>query len=671
MTRDKSHPLVITQKDKCRVCYTCVRECPAKAIRIADGQAEVIPERCIGCGNCVKVCSQNAKKVLSSIAEVYEILASGNKVAAIIAPSYPADFTNMDYLEFVGKIRALGFDYVNEVGFGADLVAREMKRLLTETDQRYISTACPAVFGYIKRYHPQIMDKLAPVVSPMIATARALRQIHGPDLKVVFIGPCIAKMGEAYSDEMSGEIDEVLTFGELHHMFEDNVLKGIDIKRSDFDPPHASRGSLFPIRRGLLQAAEINEDLLSNDVVSANGKANFIEAITEFGYGDLNARLLDVLCCDGCIMGAGMTSKEPLYKRRTRVGNAVRKAQEIRNAGEWRRYMGKFRKLDLSRTFSVFDQRIPDPEEANIAKIMAKIGKFGKGDELNCGACGYETCREHAIAILKGLAESEMCLPYTIEKLHKTIKELHLSYEQLDDTKAALIQSEKLASMGQLAAGIAHEVNNPLGVVVMYAHLLAEDAEPDSEMSEDLQMIVEQADRCKNIVSGLLNFARQTKVEHKTVNIVDMLNNFIRTVRVPENIIIKIDNRLENPNAEIDRDQIIQVITNLVNNSITAMPDGGTITILAEGDKSNVKISVKDTGTGIPKEYLSKVFEPFFTTKKIGHGTGLGLSIIYGIVKMHNGDIKVESNTDPEKGPRGTNFRITLPRKRKPKLKAV
>ncbi len=671
MTRDKNHPLVITRKDRCRVCYTCVRECPAKAIRIIDGQAEVIAERCIGCGNCVKVCSQNAKKVLSSIYEVYEILALGSPVAAIVAPSYPADFQDMELTEFVGMIRAMGFTYVNEVGFGADLVAREMKRLLTETDEKYISTACPAVFGYIKRYCPDILDKLAPVVSPMIATARVLRKLHGNNLKVVFIGPCIAKMGEAYSDEMAGEINEVLTFGELHNMFEDLRLDKTNTQQSDFDPPHAGKGSLFPIRRGLLEASDIQEDILSNEVVSANGKGNFIEAIVEFGYGNLNARLLDVLCCDGCIMGAGMTSKEPLYKRRTIVSNAVRKAMSLRDAGEWRQYMGQFRDLDISRTFEIFDQRIPEPETSEIDVILARMGKFNQDDELNCGACGYETCRDHATAILKGLAESEMCLPYTIEKLHKTIGELNQSYEKLDDTKAALIQAEKLASMGQLAAGIAHEVNNPLGVVLMYSHLLQDGCEPNSEMADDLKMVVEQADRCKKIVSGLLNFARQSKVQHKSVNIGEMLDNILQIIQTPKNITMIVENKLEDPMADIDRDQIIQVITNLVNNSATAMPDGGEISISSSGDSSNIIIAVKDTGTGIPKEHLSKIFEPFFTTKKIGQGTGLGLSIIYGIVKMHNGDIGVESNSDPEKGATGTTFRITLPRKRLNKEKIM
>jgi len=662
----KLEPLVRTIKGKCRACYTCVRECPAKAIRIVEGQAEVIPHRCIGCGNCVRVCSQGAKVVQSSIIEVQEILQSGDRVAAIIAPSFPADFYEMDYREFVGKIRALGFDLVNEVGFGADLVGRKMRELLEQSNDRHISSACPAVFGYIKRYHPELIDKIAPVVSPMVATARALHEIHGKDLRMIFIGPCVAKMGEAYSQELEGEIDEVLTFQEIHQMFEKAHTLLEDVTPSDFDPPHAGRGNLFPIRRGLLEAAGITEDLISGEVVSANGRTNFIDAIMEFGSGDLDARLLDVLCCDGCIMGAGMRTKYPLYRRRTLVSNHVRKVSSRRDPAVWQAYMDQFEELDLSRVFIPNDQRIADPAEEAVIEILQRLGKVKPDDELNCGACGYETCREHAIAIYKGLAESEMCLPYTIERLHNSIRELNLSHENLDKTKAALIQAEKMASMGQLAAGIAHEVNNPLGVVLMYAHLLAEEVDQKSEMADDLKMIVEQADRCKNIVSGLLNFARQNKVSYKTVNVTGMVENFLKTVQTPANITLTFQNELgDNSGAEIDHDQIIQVITNLVNNSLTALPDGGEVRIKASADTEWLYLEISDTGCGIPKDHLTKIFEPFFTTKKLGLGTGLGLSIIYGIVKMHNGDIRVDSNCDLLAGPTGTNFRITLPRKKR------
>ncbi|MCD6099851.1 MAG: 4Fe-4S dicluster domain-containing protein [Candidatus Marinimicrobia bacterium] len=656
-------PLVRTIKDRCKVCYTCVRECPAKAIRISDGQAEVIPERCIGCGNCYKVCSQKAKEVLNSIPDTIDLLENYNKVAAIIAPSFPAEFAEVDYMTFVGMVRKLGFEYVNEVGFGADLVARKMRELFADNKtSRFISTACPAVFGYVKRYHPELIDKLAPVVSPMVATARALKKLHGKDLKVVFIGPCIAKKGEALSDDISGEVDVVLTFEELKKLFKMKKITPNKVKPSDFDPPYARRGAMFPIGGGLLQAAEIPEDLTTSEVVSANGRDKFIDAILEFAGGDLSTRFLDVLCCDGCIMGAGMTSTEPLLKRRVHVSNYVNRIMTKRDLDEWVYFMNFFKDLDLSRTFKPIDTRLPNPSEEEIRKILRKMGKRKKEDELNCGACGYETCREHAIAIYKGLAESEMCLPYTIEKLHKTIQKLDQSNKQLVSIREALIQSEKLASMGQMAAGIAHELNNPLGVVIMYANLILEQLNPESEIYDEVKILCEEAERCKGIVSGLLSFARENKVDLQPVNIKEFIGNCLRLIKPPSNVAIRTEYNIKNPIVTFDKNQMVQVITNMLKNSFDAMPEGGEIGISVGEKGDNVVIKISDTGKGIPDEILPKIFDPFFTTKEPGKGTGLGLAIVYGIIKMHRGNIRVKSNTDPAKGRTGTTFYIELPK---------
>ena len=185
--------LVTTLKERCRVCFACVRECPAKAIRISGRQAEVIPERCIACGNCVRVCSQGAKQAVRSIAQVEELLASRVPVAACIAPSFPAEFPELPAPRLVGAVRALGFSFVQEVAFGADLVARRYRELLGEPGRRYVATTCPAVVSYVERYHPSLVGILAPVVSPMVATARVLRRLHGPELGFVFVGPFLEK----------------------------------------------------------------------------------------------------------------------------------------------------------------------------------------------------------------------------------------------------------------------------------------------------------------------------------------------------------------------------------------------------------------------------------------------------------------------------------------------
>ena len=658
-------PLVTTIKERCRLCYTCVRECPAKAIRIASGQAQVLVDRCIGCGNCVRVCSQRAKQVLSGIERVEQLLRGKAPVAALLAPSFPAEFTDIEYEFLIGMLRNLGFSRVHEVGFGADLVAAEYKKLLAETsDRRYIATTCPAIVAYVERYYPHLVPSLAPVVSPMVATARALRRIDGNGMKLVFIGPCIAKKGEAESEQIEGEIDAVLTFIELREMFHRHAVKPESVAPSDFDPPHAGTGALFPISRGMLQAAQLGEDLLTGEIVAADGRPVFLEALKEFEGGDLNARLLEVLCCSGCIMGPGISSTAPLFNRRAQVARYAQRRMADLDRERWHAHWSVLADLNLRRSFTAYDQRIAVPSDEDIRQILARMGKLEPEDELNCGACGYETCREHAVAIYKGLAESEMCLPYTIEQLRATCRELAVSNERLASTQEALMQSEKLASMGQLAAGIAHEVNNPLGTVLMLSHTLLEELPPDSPHREDLALIASEAERCRKIVSGLLQFARKNKVEARTTNLCGLVEKTVQMLRIPCNIRVRYEHAVQDLRAEVDRDQLAQVLTNLINNAVDAMPDGGVLTLRTGGDDQRVWFAVCDTGVGIPPENRKKIFEPFFTTKNPGKGTGLGLSVTYGIVKMHHGDIRVESNADPTAGPTGTTFTVTLPRQR-------
>ena len=662
------HPVqkafVTTIKEQCRVCYTCVRECPAKAIRISYGQAKVIGERCIGCGNCVRVCSQKAKQVISTVGEVEQLLRSGQRVVACLAPSFPAEFVEMDHRRLVGMVRALGFKLVNEVAFGADLVAREYRRLMARADgKRYIATTCPAIIGFIERYHPNLVGALAPIVSPMVATARALHELHGSDLRVVFIGPCIAKKGESNSIHLpDGEIDVALTFVELRQMFESRELDPDSVEPSEFDPPRAGAGALFPISRGLLQAAQLHEDLISGDVIAADGRSNFVDAIREFEAGALDAHLLEVLCCNGCIMGAGMSTQSPLFSRRSRVSQYVRKQMAEQDSVHWRQELAHFEDLDMSRHFGVNDQRIPVPSEDELSAILSRMGKTQPEDELNCGACGYDTCREHAVAIYKGLAESEMCLPYTIEQLRTTVNDLDESHRKLASAREALMQSEKMAGMGQLAAGVAHEVNNPLGVILMYSHILLEEAENDSAFSEDLRMIAEQADRCKKIVGGLLNFARENRVVLESIDVRDLIDRSLKAVQPPENVHVVVKHQQGEPFVQLDLDQMTQVLINLITNAYAAMPEEGTLTVRTTHDDRTIDIIVSDTGVGISRENIGKIFDPFYTTKPMGQGTGLGLAVTYGIVKMHRGDIRVKSNADPGAGPTGTTFTITLPR---------
>jgi iron only hydrogenase large subunit-like protein/nitrogen-specific signal transduction histidine kinase len=666
MDTSTRNQLVYTVKDRCKVCYTCVRECPAKAIRIVNGQAEIMPERCISCGNCVKVCNREAKMFSFSIDRVKKLIRSSDKVAAIIAPSIAAEFIDIpDYQILVGMVRKLGFDYVNEVAFGAELVANQYKTLLQKDQkQPYISTSCPAIVTYVEKHHPHIVKSLTPIVSPMIATARVLHSLHGEQLKIVFIGPCIAKKGEAMQHQFNGLVDEVISFIELRRMFEEVNVD--DIVPSEFDPPLAGKGSVFPISGGMLQTVDLEEDFIKGEIVVAEGRHDITEVLKEFEQGYLEAKLFDLLCCNGCLNGPGMSNRSQFFFKRKNISNFAKRQFDRLNRKQWQENILNFSKIDLTRHFNIDDQRNSMNISAeDIKNVKQKLGIFSLEDELNCTACGYDTCHEHAVAIIMGIAENEMCLPYTIDKLHKYIVELDISNKKLASTMAALKQSEKLASMGQLAAGIAHEVNNPLGVVIMYAHLLLDEAPPGSAYYRDLKLIVEQADRCKKIVGGLLNFARKSKVNIEEINIRKLIKNSLGALVVPAGIQLQININTIDPVIECDHDQMVQVFSNLIKNAVDAMPSGGTLQITAEDDRSTGKeivFIIRDTGIGISSENMERMFEPFFTTKEDGNGTGLGLPIIYGIVKMHKGNIKVESNNDPAKGPTGTGFYVSIPK---------
>lgn len=673
MANKSGKALVYTEKEKCRLCYTCVRECPAKAIRVNQGQAEIIESRCIGCGNCVVVCSQNAKKYRNSVEPVKRLLASHHRRIAIVAPSFPAEFDKIndagDYRDFVGKVRALGFDQVCEVAFGADLIALKTKEILEDKDQDvHITSSCPAIVSYIEKYHSGVTNKISKLVSPMIAMGKVVKKMYGFKSKVVFIGPCIAKKDEIEIKELEGIVDYVLTFKELKELFEEFNLNDKDITPTPFDPPVGGKGAIFPLSGGVLQSFNQFEDLTYGNVVVAKGKKLFPEALKEFCSGELQDKHLDLLCCNGCTMGAGMSKGGKEFVRRIIVSRYVQNKLKHFDEEEWKKYIEEFSSLKLERSYTEDDQSLltidSEEDEKKLKEIFRQMNKLKPEDELNCSACGYDSCRDYALAILKGLAEPEMCLPYTINKLHNYITQLREIHKKLVNAKEALRQSEKLASMGQLSAGIAHEVNNPLGVVLMYAHLLMDETDPDSEIYSDLQMIASQADRCKNILSGLLNFARKNEVKFKETDIVDLVGKTLGDVVVPKNVNIKVKHKSTDTKTYLDIDQMRQVLSNLVKNAIEAMKNKGEIIITTDSTSKEVSFIIEDNGPGIPKGNIAKLFEPFFTTKGIGKGTGLGLAVCYGIIKMHKGDIKVESNSSEDAGATGTKFIITIPRKR-------
>jgi signal transduction histidine kinase len=356
-----------------------------------------------------------------------------------------------------------------------------------------------------------------------------------------------------------------------------------------------------------------------------------------------------------------MSKTSSIYERRKTISEYVKWKMAGLDAGKWKQELDEYSDLDLSRSFEPSDQRLSDPLDSDVEKVLLSMGRKEASDMLNCGACGYETCREHAVAVVEGLAETEMCLPYAIEKLHESVNDLNTSNRKLADTRQALKQSEKLASMGQVSAGIAHELNNPLGIITLYSSILRDELEKESNVYRDIAIIDEQAQRCQKIVGGLLNFARKKQVNLEECKVIDFVEKSFESLIVPADVKIEFEHKLDDPLIRIDRDQMMQVLTNLLKNAIEAMPGGGVLKVELKQGKEDFSFIISDTGSGISEQNMEKIFTPFFTTKDSGKGTGLGLPLAYGIVKMHKGKINVVSNNDPARGDTGTVFTIVIP----------
>jgi iron only hydrogenase large subunit-like protein/nitrogen-specific signal transduction histidine kinase len=644
---------VYTAGDLCKKCYSCVRSCPTKAIEVHGGQADIIVEKCIACGACVVMCSQEAKRVRSAVQPVGRLLGSSSRVYAMLAPSFPAAFLDVPPDRLVGALRECGFAGVYEVAFGADLVSYAYYRLFYDHQGAkkaggipgpFISSPCPAVVSYVEKIHPELVPYLAPVMSPMEAMAQVIRTTIDSEGAIVFIGPCVAKKEEA---TRLGLVNEVMTYGEAQELIE---ARGVDLSSApsrDFDPPQANLGKIYPVTGGLLKAAAIDADLVESPVAVVEGSSRITEILQVLSKQTraddaIETRLFDLLFCEGCIAGPTMPYDLSFYERKKYIVEYMKRKPLVYDIDEWAAQHREYLDMDLSKSFTPMKRHEETAPEEEIRKILAKTGKYTEADELNCRACGYPSCRDKAIAVYKGVAEVEMCLPFLITKLERTL-------EEFEENQSRLVQAEKLASMGQMAAGIAHEINNPLGVILMYAHLLKDGLEGDDETSSDAARIVHEAERTRQIVRGILDFAREKKLTRAATDVNALLRdaaNDAATLGHGSEVAIELDLDDSMRTHMVDANQLRQVFDNILKNAVEAVDGSGTISIVSKREPDGFRIRISDTGPGIPDEHLSKLFSPFFTTKPLGKGTGLGLPVCYGIVKMHEGTIQAGNNED-------------------------
>ncbi|MEI6500008.1 MAG: [Fe-Fe] hydrogenase large subunit C-terminal domain-containing protein, partial [Armatimonadota bacterium] len=603
--------VVSTIAAKCRRCYNCVRSCPAKAIRVHNGQAEVLAERCLGCGNCLRVCGQDAKQVQSSVAAVQAMLAAQTATApviAVLAPSYPVAFDSLPAERLVGALRKLGFARVMEVGFGAEIVAERYAKLLANPpDYPVLSSPCPALVSYVEKYLPELTRNLAPIASPMIALGRAVKERYQPGAQVVFIGPCVAKKMEILDPAVAGAIEAVMTFQELEQLFDEAGVIARAAPPSDPDPPLPHYGSLFPVSGGLLKAAAIQADLMDDSIVVVEGAERCLSALLEVKAGNFTARFLDLLFCEGCIAGPSYVGSMTPLARRERITAHVRRLRE--QAEFPAAALAEVRDLDVTRSYGLPPINVQFPNYTELRDILAKTDKYGPEDELNCGACGYATCREKAIAVYQGLAESEMCLPYLIDQMQINLEKLGRSKEEIEKAREQAARAQELASMGQLASDIAHEISTPLTQVVVFAQLLRDSMAEDDPKREDLAAIVAESLHARDVMAGLKGFARQRQPAWEETSLAAIVDQALAEAKPQleeSEAKLTVDLAPDLPPLIADPGLLQQVLVNLINNSLDTISGPGEIAITGRltADRRSIELLVRDTGSGIPTHLL-------------------------------------------------------------------
>jgi DNA-binding NtrC family response regulator/iron only hydrogenase large subunit-like protein len=418
-----------TVKERCRKCYSCVRNCPVKAIKVKKDHAEVIHDRCIGCGKCIRVCSQQARIIADCIEETQRYLAGKEPVVAVLGCSFPAFFNDVRPGQLVTGLKRLGFCEVHEGSGGVELLVQEYARRMEQPFEiPLISTHCPTIVDLIERHYPQLLRNLIGAVSPMVAIGRFIKARQGQKIRVIYISSCIAGKFEIEAEPVAGAVDTVLTYKELSQMLRDRSLDLARLPDSPFDGINPGIGRLFPISGGPFHAFGVESNLLNPEFVSTEGEENALEIIKDLAAGRITPRVVDIRFCNGgCIGGPGKNNRLTTFSKRNII---IRYFQnpEIPYATA-SHYLHAAQMPDLKRRFTNKHRRLEPPSGESIRQILQATNKFVERDELNCGACGYPACREHAIAVYQGLAEGDMCLPYSLKRLEEDRLNLTQKYE--------------------------------------------------------------------------------------------------------------------------------------------------------------------------------------------------------------------------------------------------
>ncbi len=420
------------KRSRCKDCYKCLRECLVKAISMKGHQARIIPEKCILCGKCALTCPQNAKVVRNDTDRLLELLSQETPVIASIAPAFASSFSIFDFEKMKAALKLLGFADAYETSIGANAVTREYASLMKSNNyNNLITSACPALCKLIQIYYPKALKYLAPVDSPMVAHAKMIKK-DIPHSKVVFIGPCIAKKREG---EESKHVDLVLTFEDLNELL---ISKGIDFEEIEVPEKainhdtKANRAKLYPITRGIVKS--FNVPMSGYEHICVDGYERCVNVLDNIE--SLSNVFLEMNICEySCVNGpCSLDIEGGSYKANTIIRKYAEKdlcnlpPEEDNNPIEG---------LDIVNYYPSLEKKVTPPSEEEVNKILSDIGKNSIEDELNCGTCGYDTCREKAEALFYGITEIDVCLPFMRKKAES------MSYEIIHNNPSGIVTVDK------------------------------------------------------------------------------------------------------------------------------------------------------------------------------------------------------------------------------------
>jgi iron only hydrogenase large subunit-like protein len=396
-----------TRKHECQDCNKCIRECPVKAIRVQDNCAQVVPELCTLCGNCTLACPSNAKQVCDDLLSVKALINCKRAVIASLAPSFVAQFPGVRPAQLIHALKKLGFFAVSETALGAQQVSASVLALMRgEENKIWISSACPAVVDFIRKYHPESLPHLCGVLSPVLAHCKMLRAYYGNDIAVVSIGPCIAEKKEA--DDHPELLDVALTFEDLSFWLNERNIDPaeiVDMPEDRFEPEEAQEGALYPIEGGLAPGLTGNREIDNLKFMSTSGMANIEQALKDISQWTPDRDIFFEMsaCAGSCINGPKAARDTSVARRRYEV------IQYAKPSAQFPRKPS----LAIVRQYDAAPVVHNDYTELQLREALRTVGKYTVDDELNCGGCGYDSCRDFASALISRNAERMMCATYT------------------------------------------------------------------------------------------------------------------------------------------------------------------------------------------------------------------------------------------------------------------